>query len=63
VPGATNSSDRGLFIAVSAVVVLGVLALGIGVWAVLQQGSDLFAPGRLGAGLLGGPVLIGVAWN
>lgn len=62
-PGATNRSERGLFIAIGAVVLLGALAFGIGMWAVLQPGSDLFGPGqvRLGAGLLGGPVLIGLA--
>jgi hypothetical protein len=60
-PGAADSSDRGLFIAVSAVVMSGVLALGIGVRAVLRPGSDFFAPGRHGAGLIGGPVLISLA--
>lgn len=61
-PGSTNRSERGLFIAIGAVVLLGVLTFGIGMWAVLQPGSDLFGPGqRLGAGLLGGPVLFGLA--
>lgn len=60
-PRTAKSSDRGLFITIGAVVVLGLFAFGIGVWAVLQPGSDVLAPGRSGAGLLGGPVLIGVA--
>jgi hypothetical protein len=62
-PGATNSRDRLLVITAAAVLLLGVLAFGIGLWVVLRPGGDLSGPGegRLGAGLVGGPVLIGLA--
>ena len=62
-PGATKRRDRVFFGTIGAVVLLGVLALGVGLWAALRPGTDVFrsGEGRLGAGLVGGPVLIGLA--
>lgn len=60
-PGATNRSERGLFIAIGAVVLLSVLAFGIGMWAVLQPGQTSSGPGKYGLvkGCLAGRCLSG----
>jgi hypothetical protein len=42
--GAAHNTDRGLFLAISTVVGVGVVALGIGIWAVLHPGPTLPEP-------------------
>jgi hypothetical protein len=55
-----SNPDRGFFIAVGVVLGLGVLTLGVGIWAVVQPYSPWLAPAvwRLGAGIFVGPMFI-----